>query len=102
MTGRPEELSATKYGTRLRGWRRPALGAFAVFVLAMGGVTAAELMTGQTPSGAKGTTLGNLTQTGSASRHQPGTRGRPEPATRRVTAAGRAVATAPPRPGPVR
>ncbi|MFI1435253.1 hypothetical protein [Streptomyces lydicus] len=73
VTGRPEELSATKYGTRLRGWRRPALGAFAVFVLAMGGVTAAELMTGQTPSGAKGTTLGNLTQTGSASRHQPGT-----------------------------
>ncbi|WP_329398228.1 hypothetical protein OHA45_28600 [Streptomyces lydicus] len=73
VTGRPEELSATKYGTRLRGWRRPALGAFAVFVLAMGGVTAAELMTGQTPSGAKGTTLGNLTQTGSAGRHQPGT-----------------------------
>ncbi|MFI0216995.1 hypothetical protein [Streptomyces lydicus] len=71
VTGRPAELSATKYGTRLRGWRRPALGAFAVFALAMGGVTTAELMTGQTPSGAKGTTLGNLTQTGSASRHQP-------------------------------
>ncbi|MFH8684311.1 hypothetical protein [Streptomyces lydicus] len=73
VTGRPEELSATKYGTRLRGWKRPALGAFAVFALAMGGVTATELMTGQTPSGAKGTTLGNLTQTGGVSRHRPAT-----------------------------
>lgn len=70
--GRPEELSTTTYGTRLRGWKRPALGAFAVFVLAMGGVTATELLTGQTPSGAKGTTLSNITHTGGSGRHQPG------------------------------
>lgn len=69
----PEELSTTTYGTRLRGWKRPALGALAVFVLAMGGVTATELLTGQTPSGAQGTTLGNLTQTGGGSRQQPST-----------------------------
>lgn len=67
----PEELSTTTYGTRLRGWKRAALGAFAVFVLAMGGVTATELLTGQTPSGERGTTLGNLAQPGGWSRQQP-------------------------------
>ncbi|BDM71730.1 hypothetical protein HEK616_52170 [Streptomyces nigrescens] len=77
--GRPEEVSATTYGTRLRGWKRPALGALAVFALAMGGVTATELLTGQTPSGQQGTTLGNLTRTGSAGRHQPVTPQSPGP-----------------------
>ncbi|MFE1776115.1 hypothetical protein [Streptomyces sp. NPDC059008] len=71
--GRPEEVSSTTYGTRLRGWKRPALGALVVFVLAMGGVTATELLAGQTASGDKGTTLGNITHTGGASRHRPDT-----------------------------
>ncbi|MFE1174461.1 hypothetical protein [Streptomyces sp. NPDC058773] len=71
--GPPEELSAATYGTRLRGWKRPALGALAVFVLAMGVVTGTELVTGQTPSGEKGTTLSNITHTGGGSRQQPGT-----------------------------
>ncbi|MFB6441079.1 hypothetical protein ACFCVY_30610 [Streptomyces sp. NPDC056411] len=75
----PEELSTRTYGTRLRGWKRPALGAFAVFVLAMGGVTAAELMTGQTPNGEQGTTLGNLTYTGEKSRRQPAPPQSPDP-----------------------
>ncbi|MEV6567705.1 hypothetical protein [Streptomyces kronopolitis] len=74
--GRPagpaETLSTTTYGSRLRGWKRPALGALAVFALAMGTVTATELITGQTPSGEKGTSLGNITQTGGSGRHQPG------------------------------
>ncbi|MGW1378578.1 hypothetical protein ACWD6P_30550 [Streptomyces sp. NPDC002446] len=70
--GRPEEVSTATYGTRLRGWKRPALGALVVFVLAMGGVTAAELLSGETASGQKGTTLGNITYGGS-SRHQPAT-----------------------------
>ncbi|MGW2409585.1 hypothetical protein ACWCXK_34505 [Streptomyces sp. NPDC001739] len=77
--GRPEEISATTYGTRLRGWKRPALGALAVFALAMGGITATELLTGQTPSGQQGTTLGNLTRTGSTGRHQPVTPQSPGP-----------------------
>ncbi|MFF8789533.1 hypothetical protein [Streptomyces sp. NPDC015125] len=68
--GPPEELGTTTYGTRLRGWKRPAFGAFAVFALAMGVVTGTELITGQTPSGAQGTTLGNLTHTGGGSRPQ--------------------------------
>ncbi|MFI1502387.1 hypothetical protein [Streptomyces platensis] len=71
--GPPEEPSTTTYGTRLRGWKRPGLGALAVFVLAMGVVTGAELATGQTPSGEKGTTLSNITHTGGGSRQQPST-----------------------------
>ncbi|MEU9121706.1 hypothetical protein AB0C96_17915 [Streptomyces sp. NPDC048506] len=77
--GRPEELGSTTYGTRLRGWKRPALGAFAVFVLAMGGVTATELLTGQTPSGEQGTTLGNITHVGGAGRQQRETPQTPAP-----------------------
>ncbi|MFF4284771.1 hypothetical protein ACFY0R_05555 [Streptomyces sp. NPDC001633] len=77
--GRPEEISATTYGTRLRGWKRPALGALAVFALAMGGITATELLTGQTPGGQQGTTLGNLTRTGNTGRHQPVTPQSPGP-----------------------
>ncbi|KIZ14633.1 hypothetical protein [Streptomyces natalensis] len=76
---RPEEISTTTYGTRLRGWKRPALGALAVFVLAMGGVTATELLTGETPSGQKGTTLSNLTGVGGAGRHHPGRPASPDP-----------------------
>ncbi|ARF57853.1 hypothetical protein [Streptomyces gilvosporeus] len=76
---RPEEISTATYGTRLRGWKRPALGALAVFVLAMGGVTATELLTGQTPSGQKGTTLSNLTSVGGAGRHHPGRPASPDP-----------------------
>ncbi|MEU8686523.1 hypothetical protein [Streptomyces sp. NPDC048611] len=69
----PEEIGTATYGTRLRGWKRPALGALAVFVLAMGVVTVTELATGQTPSGQKGTTLSNITHTGGGSRQQPST-----------------------------
>ena len=71
--GPPEELSTATYGTRLRGWKRPAIGALAVFALAMGVVTGTELITGQTPSGARGTTLSNLTHTGGSDRQQPRT-----------------------------
>ncbi|UKY53138.1 hypothetical protein [Streptomyces inhibens] len=79
MAGQPEELSTTTYGTRLRGWKRPALGALAVFVLAMGAVTGTELIAGETPSGEQGTTLSNLTRTGGSSRHQPSTPQSPDP-----------------------
>ncbi|TSB26360.1 hypothetical protein [Streptomyces benahoarensis] len=62
-----ETVTAT-YGTRLRGWRRPVLGAVGIFVLAMGAVTGVELITGETPSGSSGTTLGRLTHTGGSQR----------------------------------
>ncbi|MFG2825865.1 hypothetical protein ACGFWI_00010 [Streptomyces sp. NPDC048434] len=71
--GSPEELSTAMYGTRLRGWKRPTLGALAVFALAMGVVTGTELITGQTPSGEQGTTLSNITHTGGGSRQEPRT-----------------------------
>ncbi|MFJ9853835.1 hypothetical protein [Streptomyces sp. NPDC101150] len=77
--GQPEEISAATYGTRLRGWKRPALGALAVFVLAMGTVTATELMTGSTPSGQTGTTLGRLAGVGGVRHQQPSGPGTPEP-----------------------
>ncbi|MFF5971523.1 hypothetical protein ACFY7C_08330 [Streptomyces sp. NPDC012769] len=46
----------TTHGTRVRGWKRPAAGAAVVFLIAMGGITAYELTSGQDLSGAKGTT----------------------------------------------
>ncbi|WP_370415277.1 hypothetical protein [Streptomyces fradiae] len=46
----------TVHGTRMRGRRRPALAAAAVFLLAMGGITAYELTSGQDLGGTKGTT----------------------------------------------
>ncbi|MFK0297056.1 hypothetical protein ACIQU6_42220 [Streptomyces sp. NPDC090442] len=72
-----EEATAT-YGTRLRGWKRPALGALAVFVLAMGAVTATELLTGQSASGNPGTTLSNITS-GNFSPQRHSTPQAPEP-----------------------
>ncbi|MEV7279066.1 hypothetical protein [Streptomyces sp. NPDC093111] len=52
-----EEFGApTTHGTRMRGWKRSAAGAAAVFLLAMGGITAYELTSGQDLSGTKGTT----------------------------------------------
>ncbi|MFD9812667.1 hypothetical protein [Streptomyces sp. NPDC059080] len=62
-----ETVTAT-YGTRMRGWRRPVLGAVGIFVLAMGVVTGIELITGETPSGSSGTTLGRITHTSSSQR----------------------------------
>ncbi|MBH1938596.1 hypothetical protein I5Q34_30795 [Streptomyces sp. AV19] len=43
----------TTHGTRLRGWKRPLLAAGAVFVLAMGTVTAVELVSGTSADGKK-------------------------------------------------
>ncbi|MEU7027684.1 hypothetical protein AB0A60_13450 [Streptomyces sp. NPDC046275] len=46
----------TTHGTRVRGWKRSAVGAAAVFLLAMGGITAYELTSGQDLAGTRGTT----------------------------------------------
>ncbi|WP_043266539.1 hypothetical protein [Streptomyces sp. CT34] len=92
-----EEENTATYGTRLRGWKRPALGALAVFVLAMGAVTATELFTGETPSGAQGTTVGNLT-TGFIP-HRPST---PAPTPGHSSGSGKDGGSGAPSPGPSR
>ncbi|WP_395364317.1 hypothetical protein ACHGLA_27820 [Streptomyces sp. YH02] len=57
----PEELdeefgTATTHGTRVRGWKRPAIAAALVFGVTMGGITTYELVSGQDFSGTQGTT----------------------------------------------
>ncbi|GGY49860.1 hypothetical protein ACFY8X_32645 [Streptomyces tanashiensis] len=47
---------ATTHGTRVRGWKRPAIAAALVFGVTMGGITAYELVSGQDFSGKQGTT----------------------------------------------
>lgn len=51
---------ATTHGTRLRGWKRSALGAAVVFVVSMGGITTFELVSGNDLSGGQGTTVGSV------------------------------------------
>ncbi|MFD0382438.1 hypothetical protein ACFQ2B_08335 [Streptomyces stramineus] len=56
--GQPDDAytGGTTHGTRLRGWKRPLLAAGAIFVLAMGTVTAVELVSDKSADGGKGTT----------------------------------------------
>ncbi|MFI1103605.1 hypothetical protein [Streptomyces melanogenes] len=57
--------AATVHGTRLRGWKRSALGAAVVFAVAMGGITAYELASGGELGGGKGgTTFGSVVSGG--------------------------------------
>ncbi|WP_437441586.1 hypothetical protein [Streptomyces cavourensis] len=58
----------TTHGTRLRGWKRPALAAAAVFAVAMGGITVFEMISGNDLSGGKGTTLGSVVRSGGGDR----------------------------------
>lgn len=63
--GEDEEFSgATTHGTRLRGWKRSALGAAAVFVVSMAGITTYELASGNDLSGGRGTTVGSVVRGG--------------------------------------
>ncbi|MEU2023248.1 hypothetical protein ABZ565_13935 [Streptomyces sp. NPDC016469] len=60
-TGPDEEFSeATTHGTRLRGWKRSAIGAAVVFVVSMAGITTYELISGSDLSGGHGTTVGSV------------------------------------------
>ncbi|MFI0112418.1 hypothetical protein ACH4NW_29395 [Streptomyces globisporus] len=52
------------HGTRLRGWKRPALAAAAVFAVSMAGITAFELISGNDLSGGQGTTLSSVVRGG--------------------------------------
>ncbi|WP_326768293.1 hypothetical protein OG978_30675 [Streptomyces sp. NBC_01591] len=70
-TGRPdpdEDFSeATTHGTRIRGWKRSALGAAVVFALTMAGITTYELISGNDLSGGQGTTVGSVVRGGERS-----------------------------------
>ncbi|GFM99835.1 hypothetical protein Sfulv_46460 [Streptomyces fulvorobeus] len=82
---------ATTHGTRVRGWRKPILAAVAVFALAMLGITAFELVSGNDLSGGRGTTFGSVVQGGD---HGPAP---DEPAPRAAPARNRARARTPTR-----
>ncbi|MEV0094499.1 hypothetical protein [Streptomyces sp. NPDC050738] len=72
-----EFTDATTHGTRMRGWKRSALAAVVVFVVAMGGITGFELLSGQDLSGGKGTTVGGAVTGGGS--HQKSTPSSPTP-----------------------
>lgn len=59
--------TATTHGTRVRGWKRPAIAAALVFGVTMGGITAYELVSGQDFSGRQGTTTFGSVVSGSGS-----------------------------------
>ncbi|MER5205751.1 hypothetical protein [Streptomyces sp. NPDC002825] len=73
---------ATTHGTRVRGWKRPAIAAALVFGVTMGGITAYELVAGQDFSGRQGTTtFGSAVRGGgSAERDAPDRQQDPAPA----------------------
>lgn len=51
---------ASTHGTRIRGWKRSALGAAVVFVVSMAGITTFEMVSGNDLSGGQGTTVGSV------------------------------------------
>ncbi|MFF8839955.1 hypothetical protein [Streptomyces sp. NPDC015130] len=60
--------TATTHGTRVRGWKRPAIAAALVFGVTMGGITAYELVSGRDFSGTQGTTtFGSVVRGGGSS-----------------------------------
>ncbi|MGW0564884.1 hypothetical protein ACWDZ4_30870 [Streptomyces sp. NPDC003016] len=66
-----EEFSeATTHGTRVRGWKRSVVAAVVVFVVAMGGITAYELITGDGLGGGKGSTVGTVFRGGEQHQRQ--------------------------------
>ncbi|WP_138902573.1 hypothetical protein [Streptomyces albidochromogenes] len=72
---------ATTHGTRVRGRRRSLLAALVVFVLAMGGITAYELLSGGDLSGGRGSTVGNVLRGGDRHRQETPPSRAPDPRT---------------------
>ncbi|MFI5579589.1 hypothetical protein ACIA8N_16625 [Streptomyces sp. NPDC051822] len=71
--------TATTHGTRVRGWKRPAIAAALVFGVTMGGITAYELVSGQDFSGRQGTTTFGSVVSGSGSGSGSGSAGHDAP-----------------------
>ncbi|MGW6570271.1 hypothetical protein [Streptomyces sp. NPDC054975] len=71
---------ATTHGTRVRGWKRSAVGAALVFLVAMGGITSYELISDQDFSGTKGTTtFGSVVGRGGEATNEQPSDGGPTP-----------------------
>lgn len=67
-TQESEEFTAgTTHGTRWRGWRRTLLPALLVFVVAIGGITLYEALSGHSMSGGKGTSISEMFGSGGSS-----------------------------------
>ncbi|MET7856153.1 hypothetical protein ABZS81_02750 [Streptomyces sp. NPDC005318] len=66
--------ASTTHGTRIRGWKRSALGAVAVFAVSMAGITTYELVSGNDLSGGQGTTVGSAVHGGRGSGSEPADR----------------------------
>ncbi|MBO8189801.1 hypothetical protein JW592_30785 [Streptomyces sp. DW4-2] len=60
VPGDGEFTEATTHGTKWRGWRRTLLPAAVVFVIAIGGITLYEAVSGHSVSGGKGTSLSDV------------------------------------------
>ncbi|MGX1880358.1 hypothetical protein [Streptomyces sp. NPDC055287] len=71
---------ATTHGTRVRGRKRSAVAALVVFVVAMGGITAYELLSGGDLSGGRGSTVGNVLRGGEQHHRKTPPAGAPSPA----------------------
>ncbi|GGZ35287.1 hypothetical protein GCM10010387_31690 [Streptomyces inusitatus] len=65
--------AATTHGSRVRGWKRPLIGAGVVFGVAMASITGFELASGSGLDGGTGTTVGSVVRGG------PGGSGGPAP-----------------------
>ena len=61
-----EFTESSVHGTRWRGWKRTLLPAVLVFVLAVGGVTLYEVISGHNVSGGKGTSVSDVFGGGSS------------------------------------
>ncbi|MBM7168926.1 hypothetical protein JQK87_10960 [Streptomyces sp. G44] len=68
-----EFTDGTTHRARIRSWKRPLIAAAVVFGVAMGGITAYELVTDQDLSGGKGTTIGNSFTGNHSSPEKPST-----------------------------
>ncbi|MET7758010.1 hypothetical protein ABZT27_25405 [Streptomyces sp. NPDC005389] len=74
--------TATTHGTRVRGWKRPAIAAALVFGVTMGGITTYELVSGQDFSGKQGTTtFGSVVRGGGGSGQEAPPAGDEDPST---------------------
>ncbi|MGY1438460.1 hypothetical protein [Streptomyces reniochalinae] len=62
-----EFTDATTHGTKWRGWRRTLMPAVVVFVIAIGGITLYEAISGHSVSGDKGTSISDVFRHGHGS-----------------------------------
>lgn len=85
LPGDGEFGASTTHGTKWRGWKRTLLPALLVFVIAVGGITVYEVISGHNVSGGKGTSISDVFRSGGGSSQDegpdrvPGESGTPSP-----------------------